>query len=1180
MRILRLDLRAFGPFTDVVLDFSQGNLGLHIVYGANEAGKTSALRALENLLFGIPAQCPDNFRHPYAALRIGGTLQLSDGRSVAFLRRKAARNTLLAPDNATPLPDDALAPFLGSLEREVFRTRFGLDHAELVRGGEKIVQGSGEVGELLFAAGAGIGDLRQIQEQLKKSAEDLYTPRGRNPRINDALRKLDEARRQLRQGQLLAEHWANHRQALQEAEQKLAALEKQRGELQTQRNRLERLGQALGPAARRSTLTEKLVALAEVPLLPADFPERRRTAITQLAMAEREAADARKELQRIERELGQLVVPEPLLNEAAVIEELVDRLGAHRKAQRDLPRLKEQRQAAAQRLAEVLATLRPDLSPDLADTLLLTVAQQDRIHGLSQEYTKLSTRLDSARKVAADRQRETLEAEQALAQLPPVPDVGDLQSALRAAQSEGDLESQLGEHQRQIAKLAREIEGALARLGLWSGTWEALERLPLPSDETLERFDRELREARQAIARLEEQRQEKRRQCERTRLELEAMAWEGAVPTETELAQARARRDQGWQLIRAAWLGGAADGGLWAEYVGRPATPHDLAEAFTHSIAQADALADRLRREADRVAKRAQLLAQTQSAQKELDSAEQRYHEATVRLEQLQQDWRAAWQPAGIQPLAPPEMRAWLARYRELLRQIQTLREHQSQAETLRQKIQSHCRALVQGLAALGAAAEGEPLGLCALIHRGQELLEKLQHRRQWRQQLESDLQRARSQWQKVQDEIHSAEKGLRRWAEEWSMALEPLGLDGRTAPETAQAVLQSLHELRQCRRTMAELEERIEGIGADAGQFLRDVAEACARLAPDLVDKPQEEAVRALQERLNKARADHRRRDELRKELQRWGQKRERAEQAAARYRTELDLLCREAGCASPEDLPRAEQASAEKARLRDELLEVEQRLAELCGGGTLEALLADLATVDADALPDQLEQLDRDLCQLEARRDELLQAVFSHQHALNEMDARSTAAQAAEDIEQLHARLEADAAQYIRLRFALGVLRHAIERYRGKHEGPLLRRAGDLFARLTCGSFQTLVADFDDLGNRVLRGVRSGSAEQVELSGMSDGTADQLFLALRLASLEHYLEGKEPWPLVLDDVLVGFDDQRAAAAFEVLAELSDRTQVIFFTHHAHLVTLAQERLPPKPRRLFVHYLGDGITL
>jgi len=101
------------------------------------------------------------------------------------------------------------------------------------------------------------------------------------------------------------------------------------------------------------------------------------------------------------------------------------------------------------------------------------------------------------------------------------------------------------------------------------------------------------------------------------------------------------------------------------------------------------------------------------------------------------------------------------------------------------------------------------------------------------------------------------------------------------------------------------------------------------------------------------------------------------------------------------------------------------------------------------------------------------------------------------------------------------------------------------------------------------VIKGERAG--ELVGVQGMSDGTQDQLYLALRLASIERYLEAKEPLPLILDDVLINFDDRRAAAALRTLAELGRKTQVIMFTHHLRLVELAQQELAPEDLALYL---------
>jgi uncharacterized protein YhaN len=72
--------------------------------------------------------------------------------------------------------------------------------------------------------------------------------------------------------------------------------------------------------------------------------------------------------------------------------------------------------------------------------------------------------------------------------------------------------------------------------------------------------------------------------------------------------------------------------------------------------------------------------------------------------------------------------------------------------------------------------------------------------------------------------------------------------------------------------------------------------------------------------------------------------------------------------------------------------------------------------------------------------------------------------------------------------------------------------------------------------------------------VEGMSDGTCDQLYLALRLATVESRLETSEPMPFIVDDILINFDDERSKATVKVLAELAKKNQVILLTHHRQI--------------------------
>ena len=111
MRIERVHLRAYGPFTDVVLDFS-GRAGMHVVYGPNEAGKSTALRALTGLLYGIPTRTGDAHLHRMGDLRVGGTLVDEQGHRLSFVRRKGLKNTL-SDEHGEPMDEALLRRMLG-----------------------------------------------------------------------------------------------------------------------------------------------------------------------------------------------------------------------------------------------------------------------------------------------------------------------------------------------------------------------------------------------------------------------------------------------------------------------------------------------------------------------------------------------------------------------------------------------------------------------------------------------------------------------------------------------------------------------------------------------------------------------------------------------------------------------------------------------------------------------------------------------------------------------------------------------------------------------------------------------------------------------------------------------------------------------------------------------------------
>ena len=191
--------------------------------------------------------------------------------------------------------------------------------------------------------------------------------------------------------------------------------------------------------------------------------------------------------------------------------------------------------------------------------------------------------------------------------------------------------------------------------------------------------------------------------------------------------------------------------------------------------------------------------------------------------------------------------------------------------------------------------------------------------------------------------------------------------------------------------------------------------------------------------------------------------------------------------------------------------------------------------------------------------------------QNEIQTKDGSDMAAAASEEAEQHLAAMYSGIEQYLRLQIAALILEQRIEEYRQKNQAPVLARAGELFAKLTLGSYANLRDELNESGLPILLGVRPNDLE-VAVDRMSDGTRDQLYLALRLATLEQYLQRGEPMPFVVDEILIGFDDNRTKICLEVLTELASSTQVLVFTHHRRVVELA-EKLEAQAG-IFIHEL------
>lgn len=1157
MRLQRFDLKAFGPFTDRSLVFDSKGPGLHIIFGPNEAGKSSSLRGLKALLYGFHPQTPDNFHHSYDQLLVGGCLENEDGQNLTFRRRKKRLNDLIDADG-NPLDASLLAAFLQGVEPEIFESLYGIDHTHLVEGGNEILAQQGEVGKALFAAGAGISSLRDVISGLEQEASDLFKPSGSKPEINKAIKRFKELQQQVKALSLAPKEWKELRKALQDAKAERTSLEQDRESKNTALRRLERLQQAIPELASLKLWQEHAAALGEVDILPPDIGERHQ----QVEQAIREAAGqlqtSSQRLKQLEEKRRAISLNKTLLEQGDLVDDFHQRLGEYRKGQKDRPERNGMRINLRKEAALLLGQVRADMALEDVATLRPMLTKKRTIQSLSSRFEAISQHVGQAKKQRKGSEQELKEVEKSLLAIPEQKDHRGLNVAVKLARKAGDIDSKIDKARSDIEQGQRECLTELKRIGLWSGDLFSLMELALPLAETVQQFEQtysELGDERRVLAK---ERKAALKELKSAETELKKLEYGGDVPSENDLHDTRGKRDKGWQLLRRQWL---ADENVSAESQNYdPEKP--LPDAYEGLVRQADVIADRLRNEADRVAHSANLKAQVEQQQELFAGCDTSEKDLGRREKIVDEAWAKTWKPLGISARSPREMSGWLTameklRYRvgELLKkELDVVNEETRQRQLQQQLVKELQNMEVKEL----PPTEAQPLGPVLVF--AETIMEQIDRQQTGLNLLKERQKKAQKAFLQAGEEYKEAQETLIDWQEQWQKAVSGLGLKGEISTLEAMDYLESLQSCLDKEKQAGDLQKRIDGIDRDAAHLEKEVKTLLEKAAPDLMDLPLDQAILQLRASLGQAQKDNTLYDQLSEELESLQTDVALGEKKLQEARERLEELLSITKCEKAEELGSIIGRFLEYQKLQEKIATSESTLARIGAGTPLDDLIAQAETVSADELPGRIESLRQDVEEkIHPAINTISQEIGEISNKLIIMDGSGKAAEVSEQMEQELARIRRLAERYTRVKLVSRILQQEIERYREMHQDPVLHIASNYFAKLTLNSFTSLKADVNDKGEPVLVGGRV-DGKWTGVSGMSDGTRDQLYLALRLATLEWRMQTSEPMPFIVDDILINFDDDRSRATLNVLAELGRKNQVILFTHHRQLVDEAEK--------------------
>lgn len=1158
MKFLKLKFLRFGTFADYQLDLSSDNSNFHVIFGANERGKSTSLRAITALLFGIPENTTDDHLYPNNELLIGGLLEGDKGLVLEILRRKGRKNTLM-DNNNNPLEETVLSALLG-VNRELFQTMFGLSHDELVNGGKDLLAGKGELGESLFGASTGVRNIHALRISLGKEAEEIFKSSGQNPPLNLAIKTFHNAKNQIREASLKPKDWEDVQEKLQKEQAQLKHFVGERQQNDVELNRLQRLKRVIPQVRKRQVLITQQTDLGQVTIISEESVAKRKEAQTVIGnsvVAEQKLMAATVQLKT---KIENLNVPEKILNREPAIESIQDHLGAHKKAIQDLPGLQAKQEALHQDIQVILKNLGWQDSLENIETYRVNIQTSIRIRKLAKEFAILETATQKAQKDLdlAQSSLQRYEAENKTISLPQ--DISPLKQIIIQARKRGDLETEYGDLMRKIANLEAAAQNNLSALLLWAGPLEKIAGLPLPPEKTISRFQTEFEELNNRNLRAAEKKAEFIQNLEQVKQELLVLEAGGTVPTEAELNSTRIAREEYWQTIRSNWLDNT------------PLTkvlPSEIAEHYEEKVQSADEISDQLWRDADRASKYAVLQGSIIKSAEDISEIDQQLITIQAQTNELQNQWTALWTLANVVPLPPAEMLSWLGRHEKLVNIVLELSTLKTDQQLKQADIQTQLQVCQSAIKDVGYPDNSANQSLAATLDNAEHIIEELSALKQRKEQILLKIEETSILCREHERELKDCQKKTKQWRSEWKQAVASLKLNEDSAPEEAETILDKLTELFQKLDESVKDQHRIEAIEADAKVFTDEVNRLILESMPKLKDRPIIEAAGELILRFRKAKEAARDRDTFGQQLAEILEQLDDLKRNRENAQAVVDSLLKKAGCATLEELQKAEILSKEYQQITTELAQIEEQL--LTEGIPLQDLIDQALATDPDILPGSITELSENLARLTEETGKVQQEIGRLKHEIATMDGAPLAANAALDAQEALAAIREHVEHYTRLKLSALILDQEIERYRKENQGPILHRAGEILQQITLNAYTRLSTGFDTHDRPILLCVRNNE-KTVEVEGLSDGTRDQLYLALRFAGIEQHLQHNQPLPLVIDDLLINFDDERSAATLEYLGELAKKTQVLFFTHHGRMVEIAQKAVDGE--MLMVHEL------
>jgi uncharacterized protein YhaN len=1141
-------IEQYGNFERLDLSFAAERGRINLIVAPNGAGKSVLRQAFHDLLFGYGPKTRMNFRYS-KGLNLQAEAQTQSGESLTFGWRHPGGRAF---DEADATAAARFGAALGGIKPPQLESLFALDTARLRAGGEELAQGGDSLGLALLSGTGELMSAKSARAELAARRNSVWEGSKLHSRpLARAAKTLEDARKQVRSAVQLPIQRTREVSTLEAEIARLKEARETHAAMQAKASRLARIDRT------RRFLEEHRAAagwLAE----HQDAPVLADTLADELAAARREASltaakltDAEQAVATEAASLAAIVLDQPALDRAHELSGLQAALGRTEKAAGDVVKVHAEQTGHRASIATALRDLGAAIPVDHAATLLPRRADEATARQLIAEYTSRQQAHEAAERRVRQAQLALDRFAQESVAAPAALDA--LEILVQTIRADRDPARHLAETAQAAAQAAAAEATALAAIPGWSGTTAELRTQPTPALPAFERLDQERTAAASALREVEGQRDrlaETRGEWTRT---LQAMD-EQPLPSQGAIAQARTRRDAVWTLIfRQAFKGETIDAAERQALAG--SAPLEL--AFPSLIRTADDLVDKRVEELPRAKDQERIIRELQRTAPHQDHLNAAFETARQALNAAEDALAAQCMALGL------HRQSSLADIRHALTQRSAALTAGRTADLAREKHQAVLAAQAKWtgqlrhlLPTLGDAP------FTALLAAADARLRAEAEAKEARIQHAANQRNAVRALAEANADLQAATAALNAWRQLWTQCLTTLGRPATETPAATEAVLQCLTGLASAHAAASSLGQRVTDMEQDIAGF----ADTVTALASELGVEPGPDSFATARRLIARHETAQKQRTLFEAATGRQAKTEEAFRHATERERNArqaLDAIIAACGATDGEDAERRIAASRERDLQEKARAAAAAGLAKNGDGLSLAELQADADSVTADQAAAEREQTQAGLA---AARD----ASEAASRKVSELERTLDAASAATDLSESVRSQEGAAAtfgrlldDYLVLSLAEQMLAQSVAEVEAKAGSNGVSRIAAAFARVTNDDY-TIAGEEGPEGKTILIALeRRWPNEKKALAQLSEGTRDQLYLALRIVAIEDHARAAAPLPFVADDILQTFDDTRALAALHALLDLSQHTQIIVLTHHPHLAALAAT-LPP----------------